>query len=491
MKKVLLFIISSVLFLFLGFASVVKGKNIEVNGLQSNQAIVMDENGDIVSNENTDMWSNYKVSYNWSILNDIKIKKGDIANVYIPENVKVNSNYTINLKNKEGVIVGVFNIKKGENVGVITFNDYYEKHDLDNRKGTLSFWCRGIKEQIHENYVVNKAGWLAGDNEVGWSVLYNPNSEELHNVVIKDTLEGKQTYKSDIVVEYGKVENGKFVSEKSETFKPQNNNSFEFKKDVLNQTIRFTYYTELKGDADSVEEMKNNAETKDDVFGNNSCMASVQVGGDGTAGGDNKPIIPSTKPTHEESSTIEESTTEESATTGESTTTENSISDTETSESDESGTIITTTTETNVGSENNNSNTESGNTSTTSTTSTTEQGLGNTGNESVVNTTESITTTTENQTKDNGIETMESTTNNTGKVDTTNKFKEDNVIRANNGVIEKSIKTSENIANKKEEDKILGLLPKTGNKKSIYLVMIGVAIVGLALWFIIYRKIKK
>lgn len=91
------------------------------------------------------------------------------------------------MTDKDGHVIGTFQIKAWEKTGTLTFNDYLPTHPLDNVHGTLTFKGNGTDVTTSKDWLINKYGWL-DDNKPHWSIVYNPDSKHLTNVTIKDTL---------------------------------------------------------------------------------------------------------------------------------------------------------------------------------------------------------------------------------------------------------------------------------------------------------------
>lgn len=174
-----------------------------ITGLGAEDATLTDTNGNpITAGDPLYTWLNFKVSYNWSIPDGVKINAGDTTQFTLPEGVVSNGDLSFPIYNSSKVQIGTATIKNGETVGTLTFNDVLSNTNA-NRVGTLSLVSKGTNvgdSTQGENWMFNKLGWVAGfdannvPNELTWNIAFNPNEHNLSGVVITDTLGPNQEY---------------------------------------------------------------------------------------------------------------------------------------------------------------------------------------------------------------------------------------------------------------------------------------------------------
>lgn len=346
-------------FLILIFSLIIpsKGfaKTIPIIGNQASDAIVSTSSGENVTNkDNLDKWKTYFVDYNFTIPNGENIQSGDVANFYLPSNVEVIDDTKFPVKDKNKNIIGEFEIKKGQKIGVLTFNDYLEKHKLNNVKGNIYFAAAGTKDISSNNFVVNKSSWLNDNKTPTWDILYNPNAEKMTNVNIIDTLGPNQEFTGDVILQYGKyVPNGEFQVEK-QIINPKNikivGNKIYAHFDNLDSAIQIVYHSKpIKTNNDNLV-LTNQVLTNSDQIKNQTDSAKIIIFGSGDISGN----IPS-KPSISGSDTSSETTNSDTSSEMTSSETTNSNTSLEMTSSDTSSEI----TNSDTSSETTNSNTSS------------------------------------------------------------------------------------------------------------------------------------
>ncbi|WP_225436357.1 Ig-like domain-containing protein, partial [Levilactobacillus spicheri] len=204
-KKRLVLTVTAAAVCVLGLPTIGQAATISATGLQNNDATVTDTTGQPVTG-NYSQWENYQVNYQWSVLNSVKVANGDTTTVTLPDGLTANSTLDLPLVTKTGQTVGTFTIQKGATSGTITFNG--RPSNTDNLAGTLSLYTQGTtgSTHIHNDWSINKIGWIVNRNPTGqptlltWNVAFNAASQSLGNVTITDTLGPNQTYVPGSVV---------------------------------------------------------------------------------------------------------------------------------------------------------------------------------------------------------------------------------------------------------------------------------------------------
>lgn len=193
-------------------AVTVKNTSIQVSGLNGNDAIVTNGQGQQVdpSQIQSNDWTGYNVSYNWSIPDNVNISNGDTATVTLPSGMMVNEDTTGELIDSNNQVVGTVTFKKGSSIGTIVFNDAL--HNKYGKQGTLSVTAvksndsdssasSGDTGSNEPTWGINKVGWIdqsAENNGIPtklyWDIVINPQGNSLKNVKVTDTIGENQTY---------------------------------------------------------------------------------------------------------------------------------------------------------------------------------------------------------------------------------------------------------------------------------------------------------
>lgn len=312
-KWISLTLLFTLLFSFLLTPLKIYGKEIDITGNTAQDAKVTTSSGeDVTGDNNLDRYDNYEITYNWSIPNGTNIQNGDTASFTIPNNVQIMNDTSFEVKTSDGEVIGTFTIKKGQRVGTLTFNSYLSQHPMTNIHGTLSIWGNGTVDQTYEQSELHKAGWIDGNNQPTWDILYNPNSEHRTNVVITDTLLGPQKLDpNSIQVSLGKADaQGNFTGTVDPSIKPIiEGNKFIIKIPDLNQAVQIVYHSTPTTSGEV--SVNNKVSGKSDQLKVIQVGASLTVGGSGTAGGNTPPTpVPSESESYStsESSSAPEST---------------------------------------------------------------------------------------------------------------------------------------------------------------------------------------
>lgn len=299
-KWISLTLLFTLLFSFLLTPLNIYGKEIDITGNTAQDATVTTSSGEnVTGNNNLDRYDNYEITYDWSIPNGTSIQNGDTATFTIPDNVQILTDTSFPVKTSDGAVIGTFTIKKGQRVGTLTFNSYLSQHPMTNIHGTLSIWGNGTVDQTYEQSEIHKAGWIDGNNQPTWDILYNPNSEHRTNVVITDTLFGPQKLDpNSIQVSLGTADaQGNFTGTVDPSIKPIiDGNKFTIKIPDLNQAVQIVYHSTPT--TSGQVSVNNEVSGKSDQLKVMQVGASLTVGGSGTAGGVTPTPVPSESDTN-------------------------------------------------------------------------------------------------------------------------------------------------------------------------------------------------
>ncbi|QUS97427.1 SpaA isopeptide-forming pilin-related protein [Lacticaseibacillus paracasei] len=191
--------------------SVGAGQNIAVTGFGSQDATITDTTGkDFTHAPNLSMYSVYTLTYHWRIPDEVVVKAGDTATVFLPATVVSRADVDFAVVDPTtGATIGHFFSKAGSSSGILTFTDFFS-HSTVGRQGELQFMVSGrYDDSGHQRpgWYINKAGWVVNPptgatpeekaqyvDDLGrpkifqWEITINPNMEHVDNVVLTDTL---------------------------------------------------------------------------------------------------------------------------------------------------------------------------------------------------------------------------------------------------------------------------------------------------------------
>ncbi|PMD72474.1 MSCRAMM family protein [Companilactobacillus nuruki] len=265
---------------------------LEVSGLDAGSAVIKDKNGNVVSGSDAITTNYYTVNYNWTIADGVQIAPGDTATFEVPSGVKVVNGLTnIPVYNEQGEVIGSFSIGANQTTGTITFSENYNG---EGRHGSLYYTVNGAKNPNHYDWNISKAGWVYDYDENGmlkniiWNIIFNPNGENLTNVVITDTLGPDQEYvDSSVYAQTGNISMGGFFLPDGKVLTPKvtvegNKISFDFGN--VDKAVNMTFRVKPTVNPNGGNIWTNDATlTSDQAQGNSS--ADVTWGGSGTGGG--------------------------------------------------------------------------------------------------------------------------------------------------------------------------------------------------------------
>lgn len=280
---------------------------VATDGLTANDAVITNDSGKTQSTTNSlDRYSAYTVTYNWSMGDDVTLKRGDTATVTLPANVRPTYDYSFAIDDPDTKSpVGTFDIKKDSSTGSITFNDYLVTHNLK-RHGTLNLSVNGktVTNQDNTQWLVNKIGWLTGTKVIdghpttaNWNIAFNPNGKDLKDVVLTDKMGAKQTYVANSVkAETGTFKNGAFTPDGG-TVTPDvtvAGNTITMKFAHVTKGVNLNYQAAITGipsDNYWTNEVSMTGMTADTPV-SGLVHGTIAWGGDGSATGDKaKPVV--------------------------------------------------------------------------------------------------------------------------------------------------------------------------------------------------------
>ena len=303
MKKITKYImISSIILFSLMIPKMSLAKTLIASGTGASDARIFDNQGQNVTGQDLNRWSNYEVKYHWEIETTESLQAGDQIEFILPQNIQVISDIKFDVINREGKIVGKFILLKGQRIGTLTFNNYFEDKDVTKLDGTLSFSVNGTIDDDDHTWEIIKSGWLDDNKTPHWTITYNPNENHLTNVTISDELIGDQKLNpNSIQIVLGRFDNGRFIE--AETINnPIGNgllevtaNGFVLKLAELHSALQIRYTTTLTnyGQID----IGNKVNSEANGLGNNADVAYIKVIGDGMIDADiHKPSTSSTLP---------------------------------------------------------------------------------------------------------------------------------------------------------------------------------------------------
>ncbi|WP_125766761.1 SpaA isopeptide-forming pilin-related protein [Lapidilactobacillus wuchangensis] len=193
-----------------------KAAEVQVNGLTASDAKIYDQDGnEVTNNQQLDLYTGYKVSYNWSIPDGVQIVNGDTTTFTIPDNVEVKTTTTFDILDEYGIKLGEATVTAGSQTGTIVFNNYFTEATAD-RHGTLFFYANGTHNNNtgNENWVINKVGTVVSRAEnarvIRWNVALNIAGKNLKDVTITDTLGPGQTYIPGSMI-VNRLQNGVYI----------------------------------------------------------------------------------------------------------------------------------------------------------------------------------------------------------------------------------------------------------------------------------------
>ncbi|MCH4170037.1 MAG: Cna B-type domain-containing protein [Lactobacillus sp.] len=175
-----------------------------VTGVGAGDAKITTASGQDVTHEpQLDLYTNYTLTYNWAIPDNVTINAGDTVLITLPATVATASDTKINLTDSTGKVIGTVALAHGQQQGILTFNQNFKAY---NRHGAIVLNVSGKHtDSGHSNpWFVAKNGWLADSDpntitdptEIIWDIAVNPDNEAVNNVVLTDTLGPGQTYKA-------------------------------------------------------------------------------------------------------------------------------------------------------------------------------------------------------------------------------------------------------------------------------------------------------
>ncbi|WP_164507344.1 LPXTG cell wall anchor domain-containing protein [Companilactobacillus furfuricola] len=140
---------AAVLFIFIGPTNISQAREItEVQGTQASDAVIKDENDEIISHDaELPESQEYTVNYQWSIPNSTWVLGGDTFKFYVPSNVKIPMDDSFQLTNtSSGKKIGSAFIAAGSHVGTVTLNWALADAQI-NKKGYIRLAVTGTEPE--------------------------------------------------------------------------------------------------------------------------------------------------------------------------------------------------------------------------------------------------------------------------------------------------------------------------------------------------------
>lgn len=163
---------------------------------------------------NWDKFSNYQLTYNYSVAPGTTVKDGDTAQVNLPDGTSFSQALNFPIKASDGTVIGTFSAPSGATFGHITFNDYYSTHNND-MTGTINLNVNGSNTSgEHSGSDIGKNGYAWNGPFMGknygldsngryqyaqWDTKINGNKKSINDALITDTL--SDTDKQEIVLD--------------------------------------------------------------------------------------------------------------------------------------------------------------------------------------------------------------------------------------------------------------------------------------------------
>lgn len=314
-------------------------------------------------------YASFTVAYqDISIPDSVTIHAGDTLTIQMPKETTFTTNFTFDVRDASGEIVGQASTDIASGVVNITFNNVFETKPL-NKHISMTFdakWNDTVKpeETVPLNFsgtIVNVtlakeegptpgellAKWGSQDKDdaqvINWTIRVNSDSNTISNATLRDRWGANQEYVADSfkiyfvkdIINWTGLEDAKSYLNMFNVL----SDGFDVKLKTFNKILYMDYKTRLKTPVKDATNPTNHVNYKADnnVDINNYKAVVSLVGGRGFATGENI-VVP---PVDEETTTIINATPDTTTTTTETTTTEESTTTTKETPS----TIVESTTE--------------------------------------------------------------------------------------------------------------------------------------------------
>ncbi|MCT3573752.1 LPXTG cell wall anchor domain-containing protein [Levilactobacillus brevis] len=148
---------------------------------------------------------NYRLTYTWSIDDDVMVTDGDTASVTLPTTAAHGYvSFPVKTKTLPTTTVGNFDLQNDKSsAGIITFNNELASTNVG-RSGEMIFQITGTSDSTNDNSgstpIITKNGWVTSYNsdgipeEVVWNIAFNSENKDLGTVTLTDDIGGNQTY---------------------------------------------------------------------------------------------------------------------------------------------------------------------------------------------------------------------------------------------------------------------------------------------------------
>lgn len=160
---------------------------------------------EVALNSKLEEGQNYRLTYTWSIADDVMVTDGDTASVTLPTTAAHGYvSFPVKTKTLPTTTVGNFELQNDKSsAGTITFNNELASTNVG-RSGEMIFQVTGTSDSTNDNSgstpIITKNGWVTSYNsdgipeEVVWNIAFNSENKDLGTVTLTDDIGGNQTY---------------------------------------------------------------------------------------------------------------------------------------------------------------------------------------------------------------------------------------------------------------------------------------------------------
>ena len=160
---------------------------------------------EVALNSKLEEGQNYRLTYTWSIADDVMVTDGDTASVTLPTTAAHGYvSFPVKTKTLPTTTVGNVELQNDKSsAGTITFNNELASTNVG-RSGEMTFQVTGTSDSTNDNSgstpIITKNGWVTNYNsdgipeEVIWNIAFNSENKDLGTVTLTDDIGGNQTY---------------------------------------------------------------------------------------------------------------------------------------------------------------------------------------------------------------------------------------------------------------------------------------------------------
>ncbi|MCT3584527.1 MSCRAMM family protein [Levilactobacillus brevis] len=160
---------------------------------------------EVALNSKLEEGQNYRLTYSWSIADDVMVTDGDTASVTLPTTAAHGYvSFPVKTKTLPTTTVGNVELQNDKSsAGTITFNNELASTNVG-RSGEMTFQVTGTSDSTNDNSgstpIITKNGWVTSYNsdgipeEVVWNIAFNSENKDLGTVTLTDDIGGNQTY---------------------------------------------------------------------------------------------------------------------------------------------------------------------------------------------------------------------------------------------------------------------------------------------------------